>query len=142
MRTPRPPPLRAVCQALSGRLTHLTPAAIRGYNATMLRSHPADATQIQRVAVPTPRNNVLLNHFFAESRLLALGAVKNAARDELLFFTVIGGGKDVECFALRKLRDKRDARKQKNAAKLKSQVASLRTQVAELKSKIATQQQL
>jgi hypothetical protein len=33
--------------------------------ATMLRSHPADATQIQRVAVPTPCNNIPLNQFFA-----------------------------------------------------------------------------
>jgi len=31
---------------------------------TMLRSHPADATQIQRVAVPTPNNGVLLKRFF------------------------------------------------------------------------------
>ena len=30
----------------------------------MLRSHPADATQIQRVAVPTPNNGILLKRFF------------------------------------------------------------------------------
>ena len=32
--------------------------------ATMLRSRPADATQIQRVAVPTPHNGIPLKRFF------------------------------------------------------------------------------
>ena len=30
----------------------------------MLRGHPADATQIQRVAVPTPHNGIPLKRFF------------------------------------------------------------------------------
>jgi hypothetical protein len=30
----------------------------------MLRSHPADATHIQRVAVPTPHNGIPLKRFF------------------------------------------------------------------------------
>jgi hypothetical protein len=30
----------------------------------MLRSHPADATQIQRVAVPMPHNGVPLKRFY------------------------------------------------------------------------------
>ena len=45
-------------------LDHLSARPIRCYNATMLRSHPADATQIQRVAVPTPNNGILLKRFF------------------------------------------------------------------------------
>jgi hypothetical protein len=30
----------------------------------MLGSHPADATRIQRVAVPTPHNGIPLKRFF------------------------------------------------------------------------------
>ena len=34
-------------------------------HATMLRSHPVDATQIQRVAAPTPNNGIPLKRFYA-----------------------------------------------------------------------------
>ena len=38
----------------------------------MLRGHPADATQIQRVAVPAPHNGIPLKRFFS-----AIAIVKN-----------------------------------------------------------------
>jgi hypothetical protein len=44
----------------------------------LLRSHPADATQIQRVAVPMPHNGIPLKRFFS-----AIAIVKKSTRKSL-----------------------------------------------------------
>jgi len=47
----------------------------------MLRGHPADATQIQRVAVPTPHNGIPLKRFFS-----AIAIVKKLTRKSSIIF--------------------------------------------------------
>ena len=56
--------IRSGCR---GQQNHslIYPAAIRCYNAMMLRIHPVDAAQIQRVAAPTPNNGIPLKRFYA-----------------------------------------------------------------------------
>jgi hypothetical protein len=61
------------------------PAAIsssrRVTEMILLRSHPADATQIQRVAVPMPHNGIPLKRFFS-----AIAIVKKLTRKSSIIF--------------------------------------------------------